>query len=64
MKNLDLSYSDARDILNALLKKIPLVKDIHGPLTLGVAARTVAGKEKLIREGYFIRDLSDLGIGG
>ena len=63
IKNLDLSYSDARDILNALEKKIPLIKDIHGPLTLGVAARTVTGKEKLISEGYFIRDLSDLGIG-
>ncbi|MBN1166872.1 MAG: ATP-binding protein [Methanospirillaceae archaeon] len=64
IKNRNLSYSDARDILNTLEKKIPLVKGICGPVTLGIAARTVTGKEELIREGYFIRDLADLGIGG
>lgn len=64
IKNRNLSLSDARDILHTLEKKVPLVKGIHGPVALGVAARTVQGKDVLVREGYIIRDLADLGIGG
>lgn len=64
IKNRHLSRPEARDLLHTLEQKIPLVKGLSGPMTLGVAARTVEGKEELIREGYFIRELSDLGIGG
>ncbi|MFA4826244.1 MAG: ATP-binding protein [Methanoregula sp.] len=64
IKNQHLTESEARSLLSHLNKKIPLVKGLAGPVTLGVAARTVEGKENLVREGYFIRDLSDLGIGG
>lgn len=62
IKNQHLSHSDARSLLHSLEQKIPLVKGLTGPLTMGVAARTIEGKEVLIREGYFIRELSDLGI--
>jgi hypothetical protein len=64
IKNRHISLPEARDLLHTLEQKIPLVKGLSGPMTLGVAARTVEGKEELIREGYFIRELSDLGIGG
>jgi len=63
IKNLDLSLSQARGLLSALEKKIPLVKGLSGPVTLGIAARAIEGKEILIQEGYFIRDLADMGIG-
>lgn len=62
IKNRHLSHSEARSLLHTLEQKIPLVKGLTGPLTLGVAARTIEDKEVLIREGYFIRELSDLGI--
>jgi len=64
IKNRDLTLSEAREILSALEKKCPLVKGLSGQMTLGVAARTVEGKEVLTGEGYFVWDLSDLGIGG
>jgi len=64
IKNRHLSQSDARDLLHTLNQKIPLVRGLSGPMILGVAARSVEGKEDLVREGYFIRELSDLGIGG
>ena len=64
IKNRDLTLSEARKILSVLKKKCPLVKGLSGQMTLGVAARTIEGKEVLSREGYFVRDLSDLGIGG
>ena len=64
IKNRHLSQAEARSLLSALDQKIPLVKGLSGPMTLGVAARTVEGKDDLVREGYFIRELSDLGIGG
>ena len=60
IKNRHLSQSDARSLLKTLEQKIPLVKGLTGPLTLGVAARTIEGKDALIREGYFIRELSGL----
>ncbi|MDD4483812.1 MAG: ATP-binding protein [Methanoregula sp.] len=63
IKNRDLSLSQARGFLSALEKKIPLVKGLSGPVTLGIAARAIEGKEILIQEGYFIRDLADMGIG-
>ena len=64
IKNRHLSQSDARGLLHTLSLKIPLVKGLSGPVILGIAARTVEGKEDLVREGYFIRELFDLGIGG
>ena len=63
IKNRHLLESDARSILHTLEQKIPLVKGLTGPMTLGVAARTIKGRETLIREGYFIREISDLGMG-
>ncbi len=63
IKNRHLVESDARSLLHTLEQKIPLVKGLSGPVTLGVAARTIKGKEKLIREGYFIREISDPGMG-
>ncbi len=62
IKNCDLSLSEARGLLSALGKKILLVKGLSGPVTLGIAARTIKGKESLIKEGYFIRDLADMGL--
>jgi len=50
--------------LHTFSQKIPLVRGLSGPVILGIAARTVEGKEDLVREGYFIRELFDLGIGG
>jgi AAA+ ATPase superfamily predicted ATPase len=64
IKNRDLSLPEARAILSALEKKVPLVKGLSGPVTLGVAARTVEGKADLVREGYFIRELADFGLAG
>jgi hypothetical protein len=55
---------DARSLLQTLEKKIPLVKSLSGPMTPGVVARTIEGRETLIREGYFIREISDPGMGG
>jgi len=40
---------------------IPLVKGLSGPVTQGIAARTIPGKEKLKEEGFSIWDLADLG---
>lgn len=62
IKNRHLSLSEARSLLITLREKIPLVKGLSGPVTLGVAARTIKGKETLVREGYFIRELSDMGM--
>jgi AAA+ ATPase superfamily predicted ATPase len=61
IKNRDLTLSDVRGILSALEKKIPLVKGLSGPVTLGIVARTIPGKEKLKEEGFSIWDLADLG---
>lgn len=62
IKNRELSLTEARALLLALEKKIPLVKNLVGPVTPGIAARAVEGKETLIKEGYFIRDLTDMGV--
>ena len=62
IKNRELSLLQARGLLSALENKIPLVKGLSGPVTLGIAARAIEGKEILIQEGYFIRDLSDMGV--
>jgi len=63
IKNRHLTCSEARELLSLLERKLPLVKGLAGPTTPGIAARTVEGKDELIREGYFIRELADLGIG-
>jgi hypothetical protein len=62
IKNSRLSLKESRAILSALEKKIPLVRDLSGPVTCGLAARSIEGKEILAREGYFIRDLRDMGL--
>lgn len=62
IKNRDLTLSGARGVLSALEKKVPLVKGCSGPVTLGIAARTIQGKEKLREEGFCIWDLADLGF--
>ena len=64
IKNRDLTLSEAREILSALEKKIPLVKGLTQQTTFGVAARSVEGKDVLAGEGYFVRDLSDMGFCG
>lgn len=64
IKDRHLSLAEARELLSLLEQKLPLVKGVSGPVTRGVAARTVEGKEALVREGYFVRELADLGIGG
>lgn len=62
IKNRDLAKRDARGILNALHEKVPLVRGIAGPVTLGLAARRVDGKEALRQEGYRVWDCTDLGL--
>lgn len=62
IKNRDLTLSRARSVLSALEKKVPLVKGRSGPVTLGIAARTIQRKEKLREEGFCICDLADLGF--
>jgi AAA+ ATPase superfamily predicted ATPase len=62
IKNRDLTFLEARGILSALEKKIPLVKGLSGPVRTGIAARTVQGKEMLREEGLSVWDLADLGI--
>ncbi|MDI6720223.1 MAG: ATP-binding protein [Methanomicrobiales archaeon] len=63
IKNQDLTLEEARTILARLEKKIPLVKGIGEPVSLGIAARTIDGKADLAAEGHYTRDLADLGIG-
>lgn len=62
IKDRHLSLPEAREILGVLEKKLPLVKGITGPVRLGLAARTIDGKDMLAAEGYFIRELRDFGI--
>jgi len=62
IKNRNLTLPETRQILSALEKKILLVKGLSGQTSLGVAARSVDGKEVLAGEGFFVWDLSDLGI--
>lgn len=62
IKNRDLSFHEARDILTLLKEKIRLVKGLTMPVTFGIAARTVEGKDELLSQGYFIRDMGDLGL--
>nr|WP_281361667.1 DUF234 domain-containing protein [Methanofollis tationis] len=62
IKNRDLTFSEARGILSALEKKIPRVKGLSGPVKMGIAARTVQGKEMLREGGFSVWNLADLGI--
>ncbi|AGB01885.1 ATP-binding protein [Methanoregula formicica] len=62
IKNRELSLFESQKILADLGKKIPRVKGLSGPVTLGLAARSIAGKEILIDEGHFIRELTDMGL--
>jgi AAA+ ATPase superfamily predicted ATPase len=62
IKNRDLSEPEARAILTALQAKLPLVKGIEQPVTLGIAARTIEAKDSLQKDGYVIWDLGDLGL--
>jgi hypothetical protein len=39
IKNCGILLQEARTILSALEKKIPFVKNLSGPVTLGIAAR-------------------------
>ncbi|MBP2144657.1 AAA+ ATPase superfamily predicted ATPase [Methanofollis sp. W23] len=59
IKHRDLTLPEARGILSALEKKIPLVKGLSGPTRLGLVCRAVQEKETLREEGYCIRELSD-----
>lgn len=63
IKNRDLTLAEARAILAALEKKLPLIKGLAGPVTAGIAARTIEGREELARGGFSVVDLGDLGIG-
>ncbi|WP_268872624.1 hypothetical protein [Methanofollis ethanolicus] len=38
------------------------MKGLSGPVTPGLVARTLPGKEKLREEGFCVRDLADLGV--
>jgi len=62
IKNRDLTLPEARGILAALEEKLPLVKGLGQPVTTGIAARTVEGKEVLRAGGFYVMDLDDLGI--
>jgi len=61
IKNRDLTLTEARGILAALEEKIPLVKGLPRPVTTGIAARTIEGAETLAAEGFYAKDLEDLG---
>ena len=60
IKNRDLTLGEARAILAALGEKIPLIKGLAGPVTTGIAARTVEGREELATEGFYPADLGDI----
>ena len=62
IKNRNLLRSEAYGLLSALVEKIPCVKGLSQPVAVGVAARTVEGKEMLRKEGVYVRDLADLGL--
>lgn len=63
IKNRNLSLAEARGILAAQEEKLPLVKGLTRPAIIGIAARTVEGKEVLRAGGFYVMDLDDLGIG-
>jgi uncharacterized protein len=63
IKNRTLTRSEALGLLSSLSEKIPLVKGLSQPVTTGVAARAVDGKEELREEGFYVADLADLGLG-
>jgi hypothetical protein len=52
---------DAMPFLRTDLIGITLVKGLSGPVTRGIASRTIPGNEKLKEEGFSIWDLADLG---
>jgi uncharacterized protein len=60
IKNRDLTLGEARAILAALGEKIPLIKGLAGPVTTGIAARTIEGREELATEGFYTADLGDI----
>jgi len=60
IKNRDLTLGEARAILVALGEKIPLIKGLAGPVTTGIAARTIEGREELATEGFYTADLGDI----
>lgn len=62
IKNRDLTPAEARGILAALKEKIPLVKGLPRPAATGIAARTIDDAEALAAEGFYAKDLGDLGI--
>ena len=60
IKNRDLTLGEARAILAALGERIPLIKGLAGPVTTGIAARTIEGREELATEGFYTADLGDI----
>lgn len=60
IKNRDLTLGEARAILAALGEKIPLIKGLAGPVTTGIAARTIEGREELATEGFYTADLGGI----
>ncbi len=62
IKNRDLSEREARSILTALREKVPLVRGLSGAVTVGIAARSIDGRESLRQEGYRIWDCVDPGL--
>ena len=60
IKNRDLTLGEARAILAALGEKTPLIKGLAGPVTTGIAARTIEGREELATEGFYTADLGDI----
>ena len=61
IKNRNLTLAEARAILAALEKKLPLVQGLAGSVTTGIAARTIEGREDLAEEGFYTAELDDLG---
>jgi len=60
IKNRDLTLGEARAILAALGERIPLIKGLAGPVTTGIAARTIEGREELATEGFYTADLGGI----
>lgn len=61
-KNRELTGDRALDIINMVMKKTDLIAFLTHPVTCGVAARRVMGKENLKKDGYFVWDLQDFSL--
>lgn len=59
IKNRELSFREAQDILHSLAKKMSLTPHMTGDVKQGIAARSIHGKDELSKAGYLLYDDND-----